>query len=544
MGQHVVGEEFDIGSVHHPGEPELDHVESEPDGFLDSIAQLRRVAGECQPLALDGIARPAPCRGPVAVPISRSPGGTANPNSMSSMGGSRVALQLHASCPVWLTLGAMIKDTDGVAVAAESRLDRVGWSALRYPPFRLFFVSMVALSSGSFVYFAALGWYVLELTGSPAAVGFAFTAYGIAGLLLTAHAGVVTDRFGSRPMLLISLVAMAAFSGGQAVVAFVGGPPYWLVIALAFGLGLAQTIGAPASVAIVGDLVPPPAVSSAVTLNFLHMNAARIVGGVVAGSLLAAATPAFGFAAAALLAAVPAVVLSRLPSAGGPEAGRERPRAALVGPLVEAFRYATMHPTLGVLIVLAIAPGAIGLSYIFMLPVAAQELGIGPAGLGALLVASGCGGLLAGVSLEVVHRRIGHGRGLIAGLAGASGSMIVFGVVPGVPLALLALAVVGGSILTYASSSVTLINALAPPRLRGRLVSLFAMFYWGMLPVGSLITGLVAEATTARMTVLLCGIALGLVGGLALVVRPQLATLAVARDGRTLLGDLRGSGAE
>jgi len=438
----------------------------------------------------------------------------------------------------------MIERGDGELVVAESRLDRVGWSALRYPSFRLFFGSMLALSSGSFVYFAALGWYVLELTGSAAAVGVAFTAYGLAGLLLTAHAGVLTDHFGSRAMLLISLAAMAAFSGGQAIAALAGSPPYWLVVALAFGLGLAQTVGAPASVAIVSDLVPPPAVSSATALNFLHMNAARIIGGLVGGTLLAAGSPAFGFAAAAILAAVPAVAMSRLPSVDRAEAGPERPRAAFVGPLLEAFRYAIAHPTLGVLIVLAIAPGAIGLSYIFMLPVAAEELGIGAGGLGALLVASGAGGLLAGLSLEAVQRRVGHGRGIVIGLAGASGAMVAFGLVPGVPLALVALAVIGGSILTYAASSVTLIQALAPARLRGRLVSLFAMFYWGMLPVGSLLTGFVAEATTARMTVLLSGIALGLVGAIAFVARPQLATLAVARDGRTLRGDLTGSGVE
>ncbi len=438
----------------------------------------------------------------------------------------------------------MIGRADEEPSAGESRLDRIGWSALRYPPFRLFFGSMLTLSSGSFVYFAALGWYVLELTGSPAAVGFAFTVYGLAGLLLTAHAGVVTDRFGSRRMLLVSLAAMAALSGGQALAAFVGSPPYALVLILAFGLGLSQTVGTPATVAIVSDLVPPSAVSSAVTLNFLHMNLARIIGGVVAGSILAAISPAVGFAVAALLAAVPAVAMSRLPLVEDPEGTPVRPRVALVGPLMEAFRYAASYPTLGTLIVLAIAPGAIGLSYIFMLPVAAQELGIGAAGLGLLLVVSGIGGLIAGASLEVVHRRIGHGRALIAGLLGTAGSMVVFGLAPVLPLAFVALVMIGGSILMYASSSVTLIGALAPARLRGRLVSLFSLFYWGMLPMGSLLTGIVAEATSARMTIFLAGVVLGVVAAITVVYRPQLVTLALARDGWTVHGDLTGSGAE
>ena len=81
---------------------------------------------------------------------------------------------------------------------AGSRLDRVGWTALGYAPFRWFLAAMLASTSANFVYYAALGWYVLEVTGSPAAVGFAFTAAGLPILFLTPHAGVLTDRLGAR----------------------------------------------------------------------------------------------------------------------------------------------------------------------------------------------------------------------------------------------------------------------------------------------------------------------------------------------------------
>ena len=78
--------------------------------------------------------------------------------------------------------------------------------------------------------------------------------------------------------------------------------------------------------------------------------------------------------------------------------------------MLEALAYGRRYPTLGVLLVLPIAAGLLGLSYVFMLPVAAEELGIGPGGLGTLLAASGLGGLAAGLVLERVQRRIGHGR--------------------------------------------------------------------------------------------------------------------------------------
>ncbi len=274
---------------------------------------------------------------------------------------------------------------------------------------------------------------------------------------------------------------------------------------------MAQTIGAPASVSIVNELVPPPAVSSATALNFLHMNVARIIGGLLGGLLLATTTSAIAFTAAAILFTVPVLIMwqVRTPKTRPAE---DRPRGAIVGPLVEAFRYATGHPTLGVLIVLSIAPGAIGLSYIFMLPVAAEELGIGAGGLGILMAASGIGGLIAGLSLESIQRRVGHGKALFGGMVGAAIGLTSFGIAPSVPLAIATLTIVGASFLTFAAANVTLIQALAPPRLRGRLVSLFATLYWGMMPIGALLVGLVAEATTARIAIALCGIGLIIAG--------------------------------
>ena len=75
------------------------------------------------------------------------------------------------------------------------------------------------------------------------------------------------------------------------------------------------------------------------------------------------------------------------------------------------------------------------------------------------------------------------------------------------------------------------------------MVSIFALFYWGMMPVGAVLLGLIAEASSARFAVLCGGLGLGVATLLAVLVRPQIATLAVTADGRTLVGDLAGSGA-
>jgi MFS family permease len=426
---------------------------------------------------------------------------------------------------------------------ADSRLDRVGWTAFEYAPFRFYIASMLCATSGIFLFNAALGWYVLQVTGSAAAVGLVYTVSGLPILLLMPQAGVLTDRFGSRAMLIANFIALAVVGVVMGVVAIGSAPSYPILVGLAVLFGLAETIGAPATMAIVNDLVPPSAVSSATALNFLHMNVARIIGGLLSGLILAVFTTALAFFIAAILFAVPVATLFLVRTRAA-HLRDEHSNAGFLGPLLEASRYAISHPTLGVLIVLAIAPGAIGLSYIFMLPVAAEELGIGAGGLGMLFVAVGIGGLVAGVSLETIQRRIGHGRALFCGVFGAAIGLTAFGLVPGAPLAIAVLPIVGASFLTFAAATLTLTQAISPARLRGRMVALFATLYWGMMPIGGIVVGIVAEQIGARSALALCGAGLAIAGAVALFVRPQIATLAVGRDGVTLSGDLRGSGAE
>ena len=434
--------------------------------------------------------------------------------------------------------GPVAPPTAQVVSRAGSRLDRVGWTAFEYAPFRYFIASMLCATSGIFVFNAALGWYVLGVTGSAAAVGLVFSVSGLPILLLTPQAGVLTDRFGSRAMLMANFVALSVVAVIFGLVALGAAPSFGVLLALAILFGIAETIGAPATMSIVNDLVPPSAVSSATALNFLHMNVARIIGGLLSGLILADLSPSFAFFIAAILYAVPVTTLFLVRTrAAHPR--DERVTSGLLGPIMEASRYARAHATLGVLILLAIAPGSIGLSYIFMLPVAAEELGIGAAGLGALYMAVGVGGLVAGVSLETIQRRIGHGRALFCGVFGAAIGLTAFGLVPGAPLAIAVLPIVGASFLTFAAANLTLTQAIAPARLRGRMVGLFATLYWGMMPVGGLIVGLLAEQIGARHALAVCGVGLAIAGA----VRPR--GPAAARDprGRARRRDAQGRSA-
>lgn len=427
-------------------------------------------------------------------------------------------------------------------------LDRLGLPALGYGPFRVFFVANLFGNTGIFLFMAAFGWFVQIETNSPALVGLASAIMGAPWLLLMLHAGMLTDRLGARRLIAASFVSGGLVMAVVAFLALLPSPSVPAVLACAFAMGVLMTLGAPGSISIMGELVPPAAVSSAVSLNFLIMNGARIAGGVSAGWLLAGGRePGWTILVGAVLFGVPGFFMWRIktiPQQVTASPVRSIGGADLIRPIIEAGAHAARHPTLGMILLLGAGPGLIGLPYTFLLPVAAVELGIGAGGLGLLLAAVGTGGLITGLTAEHIQRRLGHGRSILVGLTSAAGGLIVFGLGVPLPVSLVAMAFAGGGFVVYASSSLTLVQALAPAALRGRLTSVFSLLYWGLMPIGGLLGGLAAQAVTARTTMLGAGIGLVVLGVLAVIRRPQVLTLSVSRDGLRIDGDLAGSGLE
>ena len=168
-----------------------------------------------------------------------------------------------------------------------------------------------------------------------------------------------------------------------------------------------------------------------------------------------------------------------------------------------------------------------------MMPVAARDLGIGGEGLGALLAMAGAGGLIAGFAAESTMRRAGHGRAILIGLWTSALGMLAFGLSPVVGLSIFSMIFVGGGFVIYSAASLTLIQALSPAAVRGRTTSVFALLYWGFMPLGGLLGGIVAEASGARMAFAAAGLILLVSGVVVVLLRRQVVTLRVDREGMT-----------
>jgi MFS family permease len=411
--------------------------------------------------------------------------------------------------------------------------------ALRFPAYRWFLTGIFLSNLGSWMASTSQGWLVLDLTDSEALLGLVSAAAAAPILLLSLWAGVLADRVDRRKLLVGSQVAGGMLMGVLAVLVTTGLVEYWQILLIAFAVGSCIALGNPAFQAVVPSLVDRAAVGNAVALNSAQFNLARIVGPVVAGIVIALGGTAFGFWANAAMVLVLAAIVWRLPV--GRSGTETAAQASLWSNLMDGIRYVLGTRPLSTLVLLAAAPTLFVLPYIALLPVYARDiLDIGAPGLGLLSGAIGIGALVGAIAVAVTRPRR-SGRLLVAGLATAGVGVAVFGVSTSLPVSLAALVAVGAAQVAYFATTMTLIQALSPGRLRGRVMSLYILTSWGVLPIGNVVAGVVAEQAGAWIALVGGGVLTLLVLALTLVARPELGSITLGADGRVVVPVLKPS---
>jgi predicted MFS family arabinose efflux permease len=211
------------------------------------------------------------------------------------------------------------------ADAAPAAKGRSSFRALRSRPFRLYFGGQVVSASGSFLQQTAIGWLVFELTRSASDLGLVLAAGGIPSLLLGPWGGEVADRVDLRNLLLATQSLYCLLAALLWVLAAAGEASVAALVVIGVAGGIVQIADSPARQAFVSRLVPPDDLASAVSLNGVVVNSARVVGPALAGVLIVTVgtTVCFGLNALSYLAVIAALfVIGPRKAGGGAPPGR------------------------------------------------------------------------------------------------------------------------------------------------------------------------------------------------------------------------------
>ncbi len=364
------------------------------------------------------------------------------------------------------------------------------FAALRVPAYRRLLVAVTVMEIGLFAFETALFWTVLAETGSAVQVSLLFAGLVVPALLLTIPVGMLVDRRGPRGILIWSSAAAAAVIGLAAIAAGSGRLGFELALLLAIAEGIFFGCYAVPAQVIAGRVVDRSLLASAVGLSAIPSGLGSIVGGALGGALLELGGPAPTFVVASVGLVLSLVTILGLPRLPGLEASG----GMALRDLRSAARWLRESSVGSAIVLLSAISGLFVMSRFSLLPVVVRDvLASGPGALGLLTTAGGVGMLAGTFGTEVLGRRLGRGRALLAALGLAGLGLAGLGLTPLVPVAITLAAVIAASTTVWQLTSATLLQLLAPARMRGRVLALNDVVRLGLVPIGSLAAGVVVD---------------------------------------------------
>jgi MFS family permease len=377
------------------------------------------------------------------------------------------------------------------------------FTSLSHRNYRYLWFGTVFMSAGQWIQQVTLGWIVYDLTGSSVLLGVLNGLRALPFLVASPIAGVFADRMDRRQLMLGCECFLALLTLLMGVVVASGKLAVWHLFTFTLLTGIAWAFVDPIRQSLVPVLVPKADLMNAVALNSAAFNMTKVIGPSLGGLLIVAFGAAGNFFVQAAAYALVLLIVYRMvvPATPG-EARRTSPLANLK----EGLSYVWSNPIVFALMTAALVPRVFALPFQTLMPVFQKDvLQVGPEGLGMLLAAPGLGALLAGLALATLSSRIKRqGVFMLVSLVVLGFLMILFSWTRSFPLSLLTLVCQGVFQIFYMATTHTMIQLIVPDRLRGRVMSIYALDR-GLMPVGSLFAGVCAHYVGAPVTVTLMG---------------------------------------
>jgi MFS family permease len=398
-----------------------------------------------------------------------------------------------------------ITEQDSVEDDLERLQRPATFRALRHRNYRLIWIGFFLSNIGTWMQVVAQGWLVRELTASTTLIGFVTFAGSFPQLAFSLFGGAYADLFNRRKLLIGTQTVHLFCAAGLGTLVLLRDLHLWQrlsvvhVIAITFISGMSSTLATPAFQALTLDLVGRDDLPSAVALNSAQFNLSRIIGPTIGGVFFSALGIAgcYFLNSASFLAVIAALWLMRLPEWQAPE---ERHPREVLRQTVAGLRYVHRRPRVQALLGIAAMVSLCGLPYLIFLPVFARDvLAIDARGLAWLWASTGAGALVSALvmaySLSNSRRR---GRLLLVGNVFFGLAVIAFALSRHLALSCFCLLLVGGGMVWITTTVNTLLQMLVRDEMRGRVMSMYALAFLGLPPVGGLLIGALADVIGVR----------------------------------------------
>ena len=385
------------------------------------------------------------------------------------------------------------------------------FNAFKSRNYRLYFGGQSISLIGTWMQKTAVSWVVYEQTHSNFMLGLTLFASLFPSFIFSFIGGVASDRYDKYKLLLITQIASTVQAVLMTILIFSKHYEMWQIIALSALLGLINAFDVPARQSLVYEMVDNKEdLPNALALNSSMVNLSRLIGPGLAGLALEKLGDdvCFGLNAVSFIAVIGSLMMMRLPKY------ISKPHTKnVIGELKEGFAYIKATPSIAYVLIMLALISLFVLPFSTLIPVYAKDIFKGTAstfgvidsviGLGAFTGAIFLASLKPGKNL----RKILAINTLIFGAGLALFSHTTF-----YPVALVFATISGFGMMSQITISNTLIQTTVDPNMRGRVISFYAMAFFGMQPLGGLVIGSISQLIGTQNTVLFQGAIAVLIG--------------------------------
>ena len=365
--------------------------------------------------------------------------------------------------------------------------------------FRLFWIGQTVSLIGTWMQQVAQGWLALQLSDSAFIVGLVAAAGSLPILFFSLYAGVFIDRLDKLRIVTIAQVLLSLETAVLWWLVWTGRIDIPLLVILASINGLISAVEIPARQSLIIELVGRDDIVDAVALNSGGFNLARIIGPSIAAAVIASAglVWCFGINAISYIAVIGCLVAVKLP-----KFVRAEKRNRALDDFREGIAYIRgRREVLGLIGVMAVF-SIFGFPYLTLMPVIARDvLHTDASGYGLLVTFVGMGAVCGALTLAALSARVRRGRLFTISTFSFAFLLVVFAFINVRSVAAVVLLFLGLTMLINGALANGILQSVVPDALRGRVMAAYVFVYVGFTPIGSLLEGALARATSVQWAI-------------------------------------------
>jgi MFS family permease len=379
--------------------------------------------------------------------------------------------------------------------------------------YRLYFAGQSISLIGTWMQKTAVSWVVYSLTHSKLMLGVTLFATQFPSFLLSFMGGVAADRYNRYRLLLLTQVLSIIQAILLTALIYFRHYSIWEILFLSVILGSINAFDVPARQSLVYEMVNDKKdLSNALALNSSMVNLSRLIGPAIAGIAIEKLGDdiCFGLNAFSFVAVIVSLLMMKLP----PYVPRPRTKR-IFSEMREGLLYMKNTVNIRFVVMMLALMSLLVLPFSTLLPVYAKDIFHGSAStFGVIDSAIGLGAFSGAIFLASLKPRANLNKILAINTFVFGLGLILFSHASFYPLALTFITMGAFGMMSQVTITNTLVQTTADPAMRGRMISIYAMAFFGMQPLGGLMVGAISQRIGVQTTLLIQGCIALIIGGL------------------------------